>query len=288
MRTETLQAFLDLVQTGNFRATARRRGLSPSALSVQIRSLEAGLGVVLLHRDRRGCTLTPAGRRALPLIRSLGGTAERLQALLREPRLHIAASTNLGTYLLPALCRRFRADTAVIPELTVAGNPESAARLCDGQADCAVLEWWPETAGFRSVMWRREPLVVITPPDHPWTRRDRLGAADLFCEPLLGGESGSGTGTVLRRALGPRARDLRIGMQLGSTEAVKQAVMNGLGVSVVLAAAVRTEVAAGRLWAAPLADLPLHKELQAVCRDDCESGQVPRLFQEFLRTAVPV
>lgn len=287
MKTEVLQAFLDLVQTGNFRITARRLGLSPSALSVQIRSLETELGAPLLHRGRRGCTLTPAGRQALPLIRSLGGVAKQLQSLLREPRLHVATSSNLGTYLLPSLCRRFQADTAFIPELTVAGNPESAARLRDGQADCAVLEWWTETEGFRSVTWRREPLVAIAPPDHPWTRLERLCVADLFREPLLGGESGTGTGSVLRRALGARARDLRIGMQLGSTEAVKHAVMNGLGVSIVMAGAVRLEAAAGRLWAAPLADLPLHKDLQAVCRDDCEAGQAPRVFQEFLRVAVP-
>lgn len=288
MKTEILEAFLDLVQTGNFRATARRLGLSPSALSVQIRSLEAELGAPLLHRERRGCTLTPAGRRALPLIRSLGGMAAQLQSLIREPRLHIAASSNLGTYLLPPLCRRFQTDTALIPELTVAGNPESAARLRDGQADCAVLEWWPETAGFSAVTWRREPLVAIAPPDHPWTRLERLCAVDLFREPLLGGESGSGTGTVLRHALGARARDLRIGMQLGSTEAVKQAVINGLGVSLVMAGAVQAEVATGHLWAARLADLPLHKDLQAVCRDDCERGQAPRVFQDFLRASMPV
>jgi DNA-binding transcriptional LysR family regulator len=282
MKFPALLAFIDLAATGNFRTTARRLQLSPSALSTQIRALEDDLGTLLVVRDRRGCTLTPAGAQALPLARSLTDLAGRLQTLFREPRLTIAASSNIGTYLLPALCRRFHEDTALLSDLTVAGNPECAERVRDGRVDCAVLEWWTDMPGFSAVVWHREPLVAIAPPDHPWTRHEHLLAADLMKEPLLGGESGSGTGTVLRKALGERANRLRVSMRLGSTEAVKQAVMNGLGVSVVMASAVRTEVAAGRLWAAPVADAPLHKDLHAVCRQDWQPNHAPRIFQNFL------
>ncbi len=282
MKLPALRAFLDIAETGNFRATARRLRISVSALSLQIRVLETDLGAPLLARDRRGCTLTPAGRQALPLARSLAGIVGRLETLFRDPRLPIAASSNIGTYLLPPLCRRFQDETSLCPELSVADNPASAERLRDGRADCAVLEWWPDTPGFRSVVWRREPLVVIAPPDHPWTRREHLLADDLTREPLLGGESASGTGTVLRRALGERAAKLRVSMQLGATETVKHAVMNGLGVSVVMASAVRNEVADGRLWSAPLADVALHKDLHAVCRDDAETDHAARRFQTFL------
>lgn len=285
MKLPALRAFLDLAETGNFRATARRLALSPSALTMQVRALEDDLGAVLIVRDRRGCTLTPAGRRALPLVRSLTGLADRLQTLVREHGLHIAASSNIGTYLLPALCRRFQTETALDTRLAVGGNPESIERLRDGRVDCAVLEWWPATEGFHSVVWRREPLLVIAPTDHPWTRRERLLSDDLLGEPLLGGESGSGTGTVLRQALGERARGLRVSMQLGGTETVKQAVMNGLGVSVVMASAVCEEVAAGRLWAAPLADAPLHKELHVVRPAQASADDASSRFQEFLRAS---
>jgi DNA-binding transcriptional LysR family regulator len=285
MKLPALRAFLDLVETGNFRATARRLRISVSALSLQIRALETDLGAPLLVRDRRGCALTPAGRQALPLARSLTALAGRLETLFREPRLPVAASSNIGTYLLPPLCRRFQDETALRPELNVADNPACAARLREGRADCAVLEWWDATPGFHGVVWRREPLVIITPPDHPWTRREHLLSDDLTREPLLGGESGSGTGTVLRRALGERASKLRVSMQLGGTEAVKQAVMNGLGVSLVMAAAVRRETAEGRLWSSPLADVALHKDLHAVCREDGSAEHGAKRFQEFLATS---
>ena len=287
MKLPALRTFLDLAETGSFRATARRLEMSVSAVSLQIRALEGDLGAPLFVRNRRGCTLTPAGRQALPLARSLAGLAGRLEALFRHARLPVAASSNIGTYLLPPLCRRFQDDTALQPELAVADNPTSAGRLRDGHADCAVLEWWADTPGFRSVVWRREPLVVITPPDHPWARRARLLSDDLLREPMLGGETGSGTGTVLRRAFGERARQLRVSMQLGSTETVKQAVMSGLGVSVVMAAAVRAEAAQGRLWSAPLADVALHKDLHAVCREDWAPEHGARRFQDFRRTSAP-
>lgn len=74
-------------------------------------------------------------------------------------------------------------------------------------------------------------------------------------------------------------------MQLGSTEAVKQAVMNGLGVSVVMASAVSCEVADGRLWSAPLADVDLHKDLHAVCRAEAPPEHSARRFQDYLSKA---
>jgi DNA-binding transcriptional LysR family regulator len=285
MKLPALRAFLDLAETGSFRTTAHRLEMSVSAVSMQIRTLETDLGAPLLTRDRRGCRLTPAGREALPLARSLAGLAGRLKTLFRDSSLPVSASSNIGTYLLPPLCRRFQSDTRLCPVLTVDSNPASAERLRNGQADCAVLEWWADTPGFSSVVWRREPLVVIAPPDHPWTRRGRLVSDDLLREPMLGGESGSGTGTVLRHALGERARRLRVSMQLGSTETVKQAVINGLGVSVVMAAAVSSEVADGRLWSATLADVALHKDLLAVCRQDTAPEHSARRFQDFLSKA---
>jgi len=286
MKIPAVRAFLDLAETGSFRTTARRLEMSVSAVSAQIRALEADLGTPLLRRDRRGSTLTPAGREALPLARSLAGLAGRLETLFRDSFLPVSASSNIGTYLLPPLCRRFQNDTRLRATLTVGDNPTSAERLHSGQADCAVLEWWIDTPGFRSVVWRREPLVAIAPPDHPWTRCGRLLSDDLLREPLLGGESGSGTGTVLRRAFGERARHLRVSMQLGSTEAVKQAVMNGLGVSLVMASAVSSEVADGRLWSAPLADVALHKDLHAVCREEASPEHSARRFQDFLNKAM--
>ena len=106
------------------------------------------------------------------------------------------------------------------------------ARLERGEADVAAMEWWDGRPGFTARTWRREPLVVIVGFGHRWARRGSVPVTDLQTEPLLGGESGTGTGYLLRRQLGPIAKSLTIIDGFGSTEAVKRAVRAGCGASI--------------------------------------------------------
>jgi len=106
--------------------------------------------------------------------------------------------------------------------------------------------------------------VLITAPDHPWALRGRVGIEDLASETLLGGEPGSGTGRVLRAALGDMVDRLRLRGGFNGTEAVKRGVRAGLGVSLVLAPAVREEIAAGTLAAPALDNVRLVKTLWIV------------------------
>src|SRR5690606_11570028 len=127
-------------------------------------------------------------------------------------------------------------------ELWIGGNPIVAERLNTRRADVGLMEWWDDRPGFQALVWRREPLVVIVGPHHPWTSRRQIDADDLIGVRMLGGERGTGTGTLLRKALGSVADRIETVDGFGSTEAVKRAVRAGLGISLVLAAAVADEV----------------------------------------------
>ena len=137
-----------------------------------------------------------------------------------------------------------------------------AKRLETADLHLGLMEWEGGRSGFNSVEWRREPVVLIVPPAHPLSRRRVITRKELIGAPMLGGEPGTGTGRLLRAYFGPDAAPV-VKMQLGSTEAVKQAVAAGLGISMVLASAVRRETAAGELCAIPFADPPV-KALYAV------------------------
>jgi DNA-binding transcriptional LysR family regulator len=106
--------------------------------------------------------------------------------------------------------------------------------------------------------------VVIVAPDHRLARVEAVTLDDLSAETILGGEPGTGTGTLLRSALGRDAARLRTAGGFGSTEAVKHAVRAGLGVSIVLAATVADEVAAGSLVAREIAGAELAKDIHLV------------------------
>ena len=234
--------------------------------------VEAEIGVALLLRRPRSVTLLPPGHALLPIARTLIETSAHAREAVTRTGLALAASSNAGVYLLAPAIAAFERETATTVALWVGPNPAVRARLLSGQASAAVMEWWEPEPGFEARPWRDEALVLITPPGHPLARRGRAGLADLEGETLLAGEPGSGTGRVLRAGLCPLADRLRLRGGFNSAEAVKRAVRAGLGVSLVLASAVRDELEAGTLVAPVLGDAELAKTLWLVLPAEAPPG----------------
>ncbi len=260
-------SFLALVATGSFGDAAKSLGLSQAAVSQHVSRLEASLAVSLIHRARSGCTPTESARRFLPIARSLIAIEARAAEAVSGKVLRLGACSNLGVYLLPELLRDYRAGASEMPKLTIGPNPAIAAALEQAEIDLAVMEWWDGRPGFHAERWREEPIVAIAPVHHGWASETSISRTKLAAEALIGGEAGTGTGRILRDHLGEMRPLQRPVVELGSTEAVKRAVIAGLGVSVVLALAVVEEAKAGRLVARPLKPA-LRKPLYLIWRDD--------------------
>jgi DNA-binding transcriptional LysR family regulator len=109
----------------------------------------------------------------------------------------------------------------------------------------------------------------------------------LLGEPMIGGQPGTGTARLLQQALGVDASSLKIGLELGSTEAVKQAVRAGLGLSITFESAVRDEVGAGTLRALRVAETPLAKPLFSISPAGIPTGSPAGQFHAFLQNAGP-
>ncbi|RAI38889.1 LysR family transcriptional regulator [Rhodoplanes roseus] len=259
-----VRSFLAVIEHAGVRAAARGLALSPSTVLAHLDLLEDDMAAPLVDRARGRVAPTAQGLAFLPLARALITTAEEARRLVRTAPLRIAAASNVGVYLLNVVLAEFQRSESCAIDLWIGANRDVAERLVRGRADLAMMEWWDGRPGFRAHTWRREPLVVIVPPSHAWAARESVTTADLLAAPLLGGEPGTGTGTLLRAALGPAADRIATVDGFGSTEAVKRAVRAGLGVSVVLASAVADEVAAGHLAALPVADAALVKEIRLV------------------------
>jgi DNA-binding transcriptional LysR family regulator len=267
------------------RAAARRLGLSPSTVLEHIRRLESELDASLLVRRRGAVQPTAQGALLLPLARRLVDTAARARAAVAGGAMRLAASTNLGTYILPPRLAAFRSRFGGEIDLWIGPNPDVAARIAGGGADIALMEWWDEAAGLRALAWQSEPLSLIVAPGHRWAARASITVAELLEEPLLGGERGSGTGTLLRRLLGERFAGLRTVPGFGNTEAVKRAVRAGLGVSIVHRAGIVDELAAGTLKALTIEGVALQKPSFIVMPETAPPGGAPARFAAFLQTA---
>lgn len=262
-----VRTFLALVEHRNFHTAAVQLRLAQPTVSQQIRKLEQQLGVLLLRRARSGCEPTPAAIAFLPWAESLIRMNQRAMAAVQDRCLRVGASSNVGIYLLQPEVRSFLIgrDPAGF-ELVIDRNPLIADKLDNAELDMAVMEWWDGRPGFQWMPWRSEPLMLIVPPDHRFASHAMVSGEELATLDLLGGEAGTGTGRLLQTWLpngGPRSS-----RQLGSTEAVKQAVKAGLGVSLVLRSAVAEEIVSGSLRAIPVTQPDLRKDILVIWRDD--------------------
>jgi DNA-binding transcriptional LysR family regulator len=241
------------------------------------------LGARLVERDPKGCRLTVEGREFESHARDLHRLASNALNTFRERRLVIGASSNIGIYLLQPYLKAYGDLSGASIDIRISGNPVVAEQLAKGEIDVALMEWWDERPGYVSRIWRTEEMVAIVAPDHPWAGLPYLSCNQLRETPMLGGEPGTGTGRLLAEYLGVELAALPIGARLGSTEAVKQWVKAGMGVSLALAGTVEDETRTAKLVAIPLEGKPPpRKALQVVWRDSFSDEHAACRFGTWL------
>jgi DNA-binding transcriptional LysR family regulator len=277
-----VRTFLALMERKSFQAAADQLEIAQPTASLHIQKLEEQLGAPLFHRSRTGCEPTREAMRFLPYARSILRVSERAVAAISGHPLRIGASSNIGIYLLQPYVRSYLqgCDPSGF-DIVIDRNPAIAEKLENGEVDVAVMEWWDARDGCHSACWRSEPVVLIVPPRHPLASFTCIERAQLSGFRLLGGEPGTGTGRMLAKYFGGSARVPPVSHQLGSTEAVKQAVKAGTGISLVLESAVADEVRAGSLRAIPFADPPLRKDLFIAWRADGIGGSAPAFVRHL-------
>jgi molybdate transport repressor ModE-like protein len=269
-----LETFAEAAERGSFTAAARQLGLTQAAVSQRIQQLEALLRTPLCRRAGGGVVLTPAGRRLHASARRiLDLTAEARAAVTRTPdpvqgELTLAASSVPGQHLLPPVLAAFgRRHPSVRVRVSVS---DTEAVLSEAEHGRAHLGFVGGPGGGGHLEFRRfaaDELVLIVPRGHPWWRKRRVPVAELVAHPLVLRERGSGSRGCLERSLeraGVAPADLNVAAELGSSEAAKGAVLEGLGVAVLSRRAVQAEVKAGRLRPRRVEGLDLTRDILLV------------------------
>jgi molybdate transport repressor ModE-like protein len=272
-----LELLVVVARTGSLSAAAAELGITQQAASSRIRTAETLVGAPLLTRTRRGSALTQTGDLVVHWASRVIDAAEQLDAgiaALRQDRraqLTIAASLTIAEYLLPGWLVAFRTHQASLglarTEFTMtATNSERVVDLVASEtADLGFVEGPEPPTGLRHQLIGVDELVVVVGPTHPWAQRSsrRVTAATLASTPMVVREAGSGTRTVLERAL----CDLPVAppaLELASTAAVRSAVAAGAGPAALSEHAVRDDIASGRLTPIHVTGLDLSRRLHAV------------------------
>jgi len=249
-----LDIFVRVADRGQVVRASEDLGLTQSAVSMALASLESFHGGPLFHRQGKRLILNEQGKLLLPhardILQRLDNFTKMVQDTHSEPggELHIGASTTIGNYLLPLLVAQFsRHYPKAKVSLQIANTDQIAQAVCEGSLDLGLIEGPCHQPQLNCQPWRDDELVVIAPPQHPWARQSAVGREQLLRGDWIVREVGSGTREVFEAALGMGVSQLPSALELGHTEAIKLAVEAGLGVSCLSRLAVQTELEMGRL-----------------------------------------
>jgi DNA-binding transcriptional LysR family regulator len=265
-----LQILASAARTGSFSRTSEEIHLSQPAVSMQMKALEDLAAQPLFDRVGRRVKLTDAGE-------LLAGYAERVLSLLDEAEDALAARKGLrggrvrvaavstAMYFAPKLLAGFsREHGAVQVSLALENREAVVALLARNHVDLAIMGRPPEELETEAEPFADHPHVVIAPPDHPLASRRRAPLSALAGELFVVREPGSGTRSAMERFFAEREVAVRVGMEMGSNEAIKQAVMAGMGLGFISLHTVGLELAAGRLALVRAEGLPVTRKWHVV------------------------
>lgn len=262
-----LDVFVHVARLGSVRAAAEALHLTQPAASMALADMERQLDAPVFDRERGRLRLNARGRELLPLAQEL---LERFDEFARRARgeravlageLRIGASNTVGNYRVGELLSRFvRTHSQVAIRLRVANTDAIASALLAHELDVGCVEGPVVHPLLEMTAWRDDALVVCAPPDHPLARKRRLAADDFAGARWVLREPGSATRTTSERVLSQLPAGETV-LELDQIEAIKQAVVAGLGIACLPEVAVIDAVAAGRLKALRTPFLDLRRKL---------------------------
>jgi DNA-binding transcriptional LysR family regulator len=257
MEDHKLKVFCTVAETRSFSKTSEIIHLTQPAVSLQIQALEEMYETKLFDRSSSKVTLTPAGEvlyKYAKEILALYTAAEKVIGELTgfvKGSITIGAGSTIGNYLLPSVITDFRKTHPKIKVHLFVGNMQRVIELLNsGNIHLGLIEGDVKRQKIVVEKLISDELLLIVPPHHPWSKRKEVSISELIEEPFILREAGSGTRQTIEKFLvrhGITPQSMKVSMVLGSTEAIKAAVENGLGVSIISRWAARKENKYGTL-----------------------------------------
>jgi DNA-binding transcriptional LysR family regulator len=292
MDLHQIEIFCTLVKLRSFSRTAEALFLTQPTVSGHIKNLETELGVRLLDRLGKRVVPTEEGeilhRHGLKLLEERDRARQEIEKISGRVSgaLKIGGSTIPGAYILPHLIGAFKKkypaisvqlsidDTAKITESVLNGE------LCIGVVGARVSDPYLETHAFLS-----DELVVAVPARHPWARKKVIPAETLRQEPFILREQGSGTLRIMAERLekaGLSIEDLNVVAVVGSSDAVRQAVKAGLGVSILSSRALEDDICAGHLAALRIKGVTMERNFSVILLKGRSKSPLCKAFLDFM------
>lgn len=289
-----LEVFHWVAEFKSFSAAADHLSLRQPTISAHVRELEEKLGVKLFNRVGAKITPTPVGqvlfnqaKRLLELKRDALASLDQFHGRLRGELL-IGGSNIPGEYILPRKLANFVQNyPEVKPVLRIGDSAGIVQAVLNGEVEIGFVGFKGEDrrVAFQKI-WK-DQMVLAVPKDHPWARLKAIDLNDLRKEGFISREGGSGTLRSFRRLVARKGYEpekvLRVIMELGSTEAIKEALVAGYGVSILSRTSIQREIRDGFLKEVPIRGLQLERDFYQIIHRQRVLSPVSQAFIQFLK-----
>ncbi|MCD6200021.1 MAG: LysR family transcriptional regulator [Deltaproteobacteria bacterium] len=288
-----LQIFLAVWENRSFSRAAHDVYLTQPTVSGHIRALEETLGVRLFDRSGKDVTPTKAGEVLYPFARQilrLNLQAEREIVMFlgqEKGSLDLGGSNIPGQYILPGVIGRFKAERPNIKViLRISDTAAIVAAVANGELELGMVGAVVQKKGLSFEPCLHDDMVLIVSPGHRLADCRQASIDDLASEPFVLREKGSGTRLATEHAMQAAGNlqfsDLQIVAEMGSTEAIRQAVKAGLGCSIISRRAVTDDLEHGLLFAPVLEGVQLSRQFYLIWHNQRTLSPLAHAFRSFL------
>jgi len=283
-----MQIFEAVVRLGGYTRAAEELHLTQPTVSMQVKKLGETMGDPLLekfgshlHTTAIGDEVYASARNILNNMVALGDATAAMEGVIKGP-LRIAVITT-AKYFMPHLLGAFiNLHPDVQPSLKVTNRSRVLERLKSNEDDLLIMGQVPVELDVVAHPFVDNELVVVASSSHPLTKCRNITLKQLHKERFLMRESGSGTRLAIERLFAEQALEIQPYMELGSSEAIKQAVMAGLGISVLSRHNLRLELAGKHIAILDVKGFPLFYRWYAVHLKGKKLSSTARSFLDFL------
>ena len=286
-----LEVFEAIARLGSFTRAAEELHLTQPTVSMQIKKLTDAVGLPLFEQIGKRIYLADAGKALQATCSEIFESLNNFEMLvadmqgLKQGKLRLAVVTTAKYFaprLLGAFCNEY---PGIDVSLKVSNRERLLERLGENQDDLYVLGQPPEGLDVVYEPFLDNPLVVLAPNNHPLAAQRNIPLALLAEEPFIMREPGSGTRIAVERLFRQHSLDLNVRMELGSNEAIKQAIIGGLGISVLSHHTMVLDAATGLLTTLDVEHFPIKRKWYIVYPTGKQPSIVAQAFLDYLHGA---
>lgn len=297
MNLKQLEVFLAVAESSSFSKGAEATFITQSTVSQHISALENEFGLKLFDRTGKGAFTTAAGKLLLKHARSVTDEAREIPVImnrfkgLENALLCIGGSNIPSSYMIPIILALFHRDHSGVTVILLQDDScEIVEKLKRDEVELAVTGNRYEEQGIIFDPLGSDNIVLVAGANHRWKDRKEITLSDFREESFVFREPGSGTGKAVRESLaaaGQALDKLKVIAYLGSNESVKQAVVNGVGISFVSEMSVRKECARGELFIVHVAGFAIARRFYLATRRGRELSPAAKAFAALLVQQYP-